>query len=398
MNVAAPASLLFTPLTIRGFTAPNRVMVSPMQQYASDDSGLANDFHLVQLGRFAMGGAGMVIVEATAIEPIGRMSHMDLGLWSDEQIAPLARIAAFISSQGAVPGIQLVHAGRKGSMQAPWDGMGPLTEADIARGEAPWPTIGPSAISPGQGWQVPEAMSEADIAANVTLWADAARRAAQAGFGIIDLHGAHGYLLHAFLSPISNHRTDSYGGSLANRMRYPLEVITAMRAAIPDACAIFYRLSVLDGMAGGWTEADSLIFCRELLARGVDVIDCSSGGAVSDRSTDTRVRRGYAFHAPYSRAMRQGLDGGLVATVGLIVDPHQAEAVLRSGDADIVALGRELLADPNWTHHARHVLLGEGYDDWPQQAGWWLDKRVGALRKLQEAGETPMTRYQDSPA
>lgn len=383
---------------IRGFTALNRVMVSPMQQYASDDSGLANDFHLVQLGRFALGGAGMVIAEATAIEPAGRMTHTDLGLWSDDHIAPLARIAAFVAGQGAVPGIQLVHAGRKGSMQAPWDGMGPLTEADTRRGEAPWPTIGPSAISPGLGWAVPRVMSEADIAVNITQWADAARRAAQAGFRIIDLHGAHGYLLHAFLSPLSNHREDGYGGSLANRMRYPLEVVSAIRAAIPAECALFYRLSVLDGVAGGWTVEDSLVFCRELLARGVDVIDCSSGGAVADRSSDTRVRRGYAFHAPYSRAMREGLNAGLVATVGLIVEPEQAEAVLRAGDADIIAIGRALLAEPNWTHRARHALMGESYDAWPREAGWWLDKRMGSLRKLEEAGETPMTRYQDSVA
>lgn len=394
MSQSAPTSRLFTPLPCRGFVAPNRVMVSPMQQYASDDSGQASDFHLVQLGRFAMGGAGMVIAEATAIEPIGRISHMDLGLWSDDQVAPLARIAAFITSQGSIPGIQLVHAGRKGSMQAPWDGMGPLTEADTARGEEPWETIGPSAISPGTGWSVPREMVAADILQSVALWAAAARRAAQAGFRIIDLHGAHGYLLHAFLSPISNHRTDAYGGSLENRMRYPLEVVSAIRAAIPEGCALFYRLSVLDGIEGGWTEDDSLLFCRELLARGVDLIDCSSGGAISDRSSDAGVRRGYAFHAPYSRKLRQDLDGGLVATVGLIVDPHQAEAVLQAGDADVVAIGRELLDDPNWVHHARRALSGEGYDDWPQEAGWWLDKRVGALRKLKEAGETPMTRYE----
>lgn len=402
MNPPPSASLLFEPLTIRGFTAPNRVMVSPMQQYASDDSGLANDFHLVQLGRFAMGGAGMVIAEATAIEPAGRMSHTDLGLWSDDHVAPLARVAAFIASQGAIPGIQLVHAGRKGSMQAPWDGMGPLTEADTARGEAPWPTIGPSAISPGPGWAVPAEMSEADIAANVAQWAAAAARAAAAGFRIIDLHGAHGYLLHAFLSPLSNHRSDGYGGSLANRMRYPLEVVRAIRAAIPEGCALFYRLSVLDGIDGGWTTEDSLVFCCELLAAGVDVIDCSSGGAIADRSSDVRVRRGYAFHAPYSRAIKQGLGqqgsrGGLVATVGLIVDPVQAEAVLRAGDADIVAIGRELLVDPNWTHRARSELLGESYDAWPRQAGWWLDKRVAALRKLEDEGETPLTRYAGDP-
>lgn len=384
--------LLFEPLTIRGFVSRNRVMVSPMQQYASRD-GLANDHHLVNLGRFAMGGAGMVIAEATAIEPTGRISNKDLGLWSDKQIEPLARIATFLKSQGSVPGIQLVHAGRKGSMQAPWDGMGPLTAADAARGDPPWPTIGPSAISPGPGWPTPREMSPADIAENVRLWAQAAARAAQAGFAIIDLHGAHGYLLHAFLSPLSNCRADSYGGSLENRMRFPLEVVSAIRAAVPESCALFYRLSLLDGIEGGWTLADSLVFCRELLARGVDVIDCSSGGAIADRSSDTRVRRGYAFHAPYSREIRQGLDGGLIATVGLIVDPFQAEALLQAGDADIVAVGRELLVDPNWAFHAQRALEGENYNAWPREAGWWLDKRIAAIRMLQEEGETPMSRY-----
>lgn len=392
MSMHTSRPLLFEPLAIRGFVARNRVMVSPMQQYASHD-GTANDHHLVHLGRFAMGGAGMVIAEATAIEPAGRMASADLGLWSDDQIPPLARIASFVRSQGSVPGIQLVHSGRKGSMQAPWDGMGALTEADAARGDPPWQTIAPSAVSPGPGWPTPAAMSIAEIAANVELWAAAARRAAQAGFEIIDLHGAHGYLLHAFLSPLSNSRNDRYGGSIENRMRYPLEVVDAIRAAIPESCALFYRLSLLDGVEGGWTMADSLVFCRELIARGVDVIDCSSGGAIADRSNDVRIRRGYAFHAPYSREIRQNLDGGLVATVGLIVDPQQAEAVLQAGDADIIAIGRELLIDPNWTFRAERVLKGESYDNWPRESGWWLDKRIAAIRKLDQEGETPMTRY-----
>jgi len=384
---------LFEPLTIRGFTARNRIMVSPMQQYASPDH-FANDYHLVHLGRFALGGAGMVIVEATAIEPAGRIASADLGLWDDAQIAPLGRIAAFLTAYGAVPGIQLIHAGRKGATQAPWDGAGPLTEADAARGEAPWPLIGPSAVAAGAGWQVPTAMSREDIARNVAQWAAAADRAARAGFRIIDLHGAHGYLLHAFLSPLSNQRTDEYGGSLENRMRFPLEVIAAMRAVLPEEVALFYRLSLLDGIDGGWTLDDSAVFARELYARGVDVVDCSSGGAIADRSSDVRVRRGYAFHAPYSRELR-ARTGGLVATVGLIVDPRQAEAVLQAGDADIVAIGRELLVEPSWPNRARRELLGEGYDAWHREAGWWLDKRMSAIRHLEAAGETPMTRYED---
>lgn len=388
-------SLLFQPLSLRGFTARNRIMVSPMQQYASDNGGLANDYHLAQLGRFALGGAGIVIAEAAAVEPCGRMSSSDLGLWSDDQIAPLARIAAFLKSQGAVPGIQLVHAGRKGSMQAPWHGMGPLTDADRARNDPPWPLVGPSALAAGPGWPTPTALSVADMKRIVGLWSDAARRAAAAGFQIIDFHGAHGYLLHSFLSPLSNLRSDEYGGSLENRMRFPLEVVEAVRAAFPEDGALFYRISALDGLDGGWTIEDSVVFCRALYARGVDVIDVSSGGAIADRSSDTRVRRGYAFHAPYSRQLRQET-GGLTATVGLIVDAQQAEAVLQAGDADIIALGRELLQNPNWPHHAHAILEGEDFNHWHREAGWWLDKRAPVLKRLAEAGETPMTRYEQS--
>ncbi len=386
-------SKLFQPLTIRGFTARNRIMVSPMQQYASDGSGLANDYHLVNAGRFALGGAGMVILEATAIEPCGRMASSDLGLWDDAQVTPLARIAEFLRNNGAVPGIQLVHAGRKGAIQAPWDGAGPLTEKDrIERNDPPWPLIGPSAVAAGPGWQTPAEMSLADIRGNIQLWAAAARRAAAAGFQIIDFHGAHGYLLHSFLSPLSNRRSDEYGGSRENRMRFPLQVVEAVRAAFPASGALFYRLSVLDGVDGGWTQEDSAVFCRALYARGVDVIDVSSGGAIADRSSDARVRRGFAFHAPYSRQLRDAI-GGLVATVGLIVDPQQAEAVLQAGDADIIAMGRELLHNPHWPAHARNTLEGEDYLAWHKEAGWWLDKRATLMRGLQAQGETPLSRY-----
>jgi 2,4-dienoyl-CoA reductase-like NADH-dependent reductase (Old Yellow Enzyme family) len=385
-------TMLFSPITIRGFTARNRIMVSPMQQYACDGSGRATDYHIAHLGRFALGGAGMVIAEATGIEPRGRIAGSDLGLWSDDQIAPLARVAAFLKAQGAVPGIQLVHAGRKGAIQAPWDGAGPLTEADVARGDPPWPVIAPSAIAAGPGWQTPTAMSLDDIHRNVQLWADAARRAAQAGYEIIDFHGAHGYLLHSFLSPLSNHRTDEYGGSLANRMRFPFEVVEAVRAAFPSTGALFYRLSALDGIEGGWSIEDSAIFCRELLARGIDVIDVSSGGAIADRSSDYRVRRGFGFHTPYSRVLREET-GGLTATVGLIVDAHQAEAILQAGDADIVAIGRELLHNPNWPLHAQAILEGENFHVWPRESAWGLVARAPVLKRLKDSGETPMSRY-----
>ncbi len=355
---------------------------------------MAGDYHLAHVGRFALGGAGMVVMEATAIEPSGRNSWGDLGLWSDEHVEPLARCAALIEACGAVPGIQLVHSGRKASIHPPWLGGMPLQPADAEKGSPPWPVTGPSAIAAGPEWPVPAEMSPSAIRTSVGLWAEAAARAARAGFRIIDLHGAHGYLLHSFLSPLSNQRTDDYGGSAENRMRYCYQVVDAIRAAIPDKVAIFYRLSALDGIEGGWTLDDSVVFCRGLFARGVDVIDCSSGGAIGNRQVDTRIRRGYAFHAPYSKVLRAGT-GGLVATVGLIVDPHQAEAILEAGDADIVAIGREALFNPNWAHHARIALAGEDFSSWNKEAGWWLKRRAYLLRDLAEQGETPMSRYSD---
>lgn len=385
-------SLLFSPLRIAGLESRNRVMVSPMCMYAAED-GMANEYHLVHLGRFALGGAGIVVAEATAVEERGRISYSDLGLWRDDQGEALAPVAAFLKRYGAVPGIQLGHAGRKAATQAPWDGAGPLTAADAHRGEAPWPVVGPLAESAGPGWPTPVEMSTAEIVETVDAWRAAAERAHRAGFEVIDLHGAHGYLLHSFLSPVSNRRTDEWGGSAEARMRYPLAVVRAIREVLPSQKALFYRLSSVDGIEGGLTIQDTIEFARRLHEAGVDVIDTSSGGVVADRRTDTRVRRGYAFHAPYSRDVKAHTDL-LVATVGLIVDAAQAEAVLTHGDADIVAIGRELLVDPSWALHARAVLEPDaGFQDWHPEAGWWLEKRVSAIRHLQDAGETPLTRY-----
>lgn len=386
-------SMLYSKMTLRGITSRNRVVVSPMCQYSASD-GMANDYHLVHLGRFALGGAGIVIAEATAVEARGRITGGDLGLWSDAQIEPLRRVTDFLRGHGAVPGVQLGHAGRKASTQAPWKGHGPLTEADRQRGDPPWPVVGPSAIAAGPGWPVPHALSEDDMAVIVEAWADAAHRADLAGFDIIDLHGAHGYLLHSFLSPLSNHRTDRYGGSIENRMRFPLQVVETVRRRWPQHKATFYRLSVVDGVEGGWTLEDSEIFCRELYERDVDVIDVSSGGPIADRSNDARIRRTYGFHAPYSAHIRRKL-GGLVATVGLVVEGPQAEAILRAGDADLIAVGREFQNDPNWALHAQSQLLGERFSDWPPQSGWWLDKRASLLRSLREAGENPLDRYKN---
>jgi 2,4-dienoyl-CoA reductase-like NADH-dependent reductase (Old Yellow Enzyme family) len=250
----------------------------------------------------------------------------------------------------------------------------------------------------GPGWQTPVAMSRRDIDDSIQAWHNAARRAAEAGFQVIDLHGAHGYLLHSFLSPLSNARADDYGGTASARMRYPLEVVSAVRDAIGPDRALFYRVSVVDGLDGGLTIEDTIAFARELYARGVDVVDCSSGGIVADRRSDTRIRRGFAFHTPYSAAIRAATSE-LTATVGLIVDPEQAEAILHHGDADLIMLARELLENPNWPHHARAVLEDDAdYSLWNPQVGWWLDKRARILRRLREQGEDPMTRYRDRAA
>jgi 2,4-dienoyl-CoA reductase-like NADH-dependent reductase (Old Yellow Enzyme family) len=369
---------LFTPLTLRGLTLRNRVVISPMCQYSATD-GMANDWHLVHLGRFAIGGAGLVIAEATAVQPRGRITHGDLGLWSDEHIAPLARVAAFLKAHGAAAGIQLGHAGRKASTQRPWFGNGPVGPEDLARGDAPWPVVSASATPLAEGWLVPEALDEAGMAALTADFAAAARRADAAGFDVIDLHAAHGYLLHQFLSPIANRRNDAWGGSLEGRMRFPLEVARALREAWPAEKPLFVRISCTDHVEGGLTLADTAIFARELAAIGVDLIDCSSGGVAGSA---TNQPRGWGFQVPYAAEIRAAAAIPTMA-VGLIVDAHQAEAVLADGAADLVAIAREALADPNWALHAEAALQPEsGFADWPVQAGWWLERRASLIGKL----------------
>lgn len=386
------APLLFRPWSVRGVQSRNRIVVSPMCMYASPD-GTMQDYHLVHLGRFALGGAGVVIVEATAVESRGRISSGDLGLWSDEQGRSMHRLVRFLKGYGAVPGIQLAHAGRKAATQPPWRGAMPLTEADASMGDPPWPVVGPSPIAAGRRWQTPIELDESEIEGVVRAWADAARRAAEAGFELVDVHGAHGYLLHSFLSPISNQRSDRWGGSFENRMRLPLAVVDAVRSVLPKDAVLSYRISVTDGVDGGLTVDDSIVFCKELYAHGVDVVDTSSGGVQAERSKDTRIRRGLAFHAPYSRRIRAEA-GGPVATVGLIVDARQAEAVLQAGDADLVFLARELLNNPNWPLHARAQLEGARFEHWHKEAAWWLEKRQPQIEALMAAGETPMSRYE----
>lgn len=374
---------LFTPITLRSITAKNRIVIAPMCQYSAED-GFANDWHLVHLGKFAQGGAGTVMVEATAVVPEGRITHGDMGLWSDAHIAPLARIAAFMRGQGAVPAIQLAHAGRKASMQRPWYGNAVLNADDRARGDVPWQVVAPSPIPMEDGWLMPHELTETDMAALLQSWRLATLRARKAGFDLLEVHCAHGYLLHEFLSPLSNKRSDAYGGDRAGRMRFPLQVIEIVRAAWPNDLPLFVRISSVDGLDGGLEIEDSIAFVRAAKARGVDVIDCSSGGLLGS-ATAARIPRGYGFQVPFAERIRKEADIMTMA-VGLIIHPQQAEDVLVAGRADLIAVAREAMFDPNWPLHAELELTakqGEVFDNWPKQYGWWLERREPGLRKLE---------------
>ncbi|WP_034270984.1 NADH:flavin oxidoreductase/NADH oxidase [Actinospica robiniae] len=346
-------SLLFSPLTLRERTIPNRAWVSPMCQYSSVD-GRPTDWHLVHLGSLARGGAGLVFTEATAVVPEGRISPQDAGIWNDEQAEDYARITAFIRSQGAVPGIQLAHAGRKASTYAPWRGR-----HSVALADGGWTTVGPSAVAFGD-YAEPRALDAAEIPALVQAWAAAARRAVAAGFDVLEIHGAHGYLVHEFLSPLSNLRTDGYGGDLAGRARLLLEIVDAVRAAVPEHVLLFVRLSASDWVPGGLTVDDVSEVATLLAPRGVDLIDVSSGG--NSPAQDIAIGPGY--QVPFARAIRAA-SGLPTAAVGLITEPEQAEKILSESSADAVLLARALLREPNWARRAAFEL---GDDlPWPPQ-------------------------------
>jgi 2,4-dienoyl-CoA reductase-like NADH-dependent reductase (Old Yellow Enzyme family) len=342
-----PPTRLFDPLTLRGVRLRNRVAVSPMCQYSAVD-GVANDWHLVHLGSRAVGGAGLVVVEATAVEARGRISPGCLGLWNDEQAQALGRIAAFLSAHGAVPGIQLAHAGRKASTAPPWQGGGPILPSPESAG---WPVVGPSQIPFGPGYPAPAELSAAEIGALVDAFAQAARRAVAAGFRLIELHAAHGYLGHSFLSPLSNQRTDAYGGSFEGRTRFVLELASAARAALPEETPLCVRLSCTDWVEGGWTLGESIELSRRLAARGVDLVDCSSAGLVPS----AQVKVGPGYQVPFARAVRAEAGVPTIA-VGLITEPAQAEEIVGSGAADLVMLARAELRDPYWPIHAARAL------------------------------------------
>ncbi|XAH23990.1 NADH:flavin oxidoreductase/NADH oxidase [Xylophilus sp. GW821-FHT01B05] len=384
-SAGVPARL-FEPVRLRSVTARNRVAISPMQQYSSTEGGLANDWHLVHLGRFALGGAGIVFVESTAVEPRGRNTHGDIGLWDDAQIAPLRRVAELLRSQGAVPAIQLGHTGRKGALQKWWEGHGPLNQADAARGEGPWPVVGPSALPVDTGWPRPAALSEGEIQALVQAWAQAARRAAQAGFELLEIHGAHGYLIHQFLSPVANQRSDAYGGSPQKRQRFALEVARAVRAEWPQHLPLSWRISLPDLDDGTLPMEEMIAFVNALREAGVDVLDCSSAAGISSYpSNGARVPRGLDFRAQDAAEIRRRT-GIAIMAVGFVIDPQAAQALVADGAADLVALGREALFNPNWPAHAEQLLQPDpDYSLWPRQYRSWLVKRAPLLAAARAA-------------
>jgi len=339
------SAYLLTPLTIRGVTLRNRIGVSPMCQYSSED-GFFSDWHLVHLGSRAAGGAGLVMTEATAVEARGRISPQDTGIWKDDHLPMLRRITQFLAGQGAVPGMQLAHAGRKASTRRPWEGGAAIPPADGG-----WVPCAPSAIPFRPEDTLPEALSKDGIHAVVDAFGAAARRARAAGFQVVEIHGAHGYLIHQFLSPLSNHRDDEYGGSFENRIRFALEVAACVRGVWPDPLPLFLRISSTDWIDGGWTIEESVELARRVKPIGVDLIDCSSGGS----SPHAKIPLGPGYQVPFAGRIRREA-GIATAAVGMITTPEQAEEIVATGKADLVLLAREFLRDPYFPLRAARAL------------------------------------------
>jgi 2,4-dienoyl-CoA reductase-like NADH-dependent reductase (Old Yellow Enzyme family) len=346
---------LFEPLKLRGVELAHRIVVSPMCQYSSVD-GFATDWHFVHLGSRAVGRAAAVITEATAVTADGRISPHDLGIWADAHVEPLRRAFAFVTEQGSIPGMQLAHAGRKASTSEPWNGGKPITPA-----QGGWiPIAGPSPLPFGDGYQTPHELSIVEIREIIGAFAAAAQRAEAAGAKLIELHGAHGYLLHSFLSPLSNQRTDQYGGSFANRIRMLCEVVTAVRKIWPDQYPLWVRISASDWTEGGWTVEETVELSRILKPMGIDLVDCSSGGNVQK----TKIPVGPGYQVAFAEQVRR--EAGIpTGAVGMITDPAQADQIIRSGQADVVILARQFLRDPYWPLLAAQVL-GQNIQ-WPLQ-------------------------------
>lgn len=346
---------LFDPLSIRDLTFRNRIVVSPMCEYSSTD-GFANDWHLVHLGSRAVGGAGLVMTEATAVTPEGRISPEDLGIWSDDHIEFLTRITRFIHSQGSIAGIQLAHAGRKASTYRPWDGSGAVAEESGGWKDV----VAPSAIPFADNYPMPQALTHEGIQGVVRAFVEAADRALDAGFRVIEIHAAHGYLLSEFLSPLANHRTDKYGGPFENRVRLLLEVVRAVRRAWPERAPLLVRISATDWVEGGWTLDESVDLARHLKNSGVDLVDCSSGGNVPP----AQIPVGPGYQTPFAERVRHDANI-LTGAVGMITDPAQADHIIRTGQADVAIIAREFLRNPYWPLRAGREL---GYPiTWPVQ-------------------------------
>ncbi len=355
---APETPVLLTPLTIRGVTTRNRIAVSPMCQYCATD-GMADDWHLVHLGSRAAGGAGIVFVEATAVTPEGRISPGDLGIWADQHVEPFARIVRFITRMGAVPAIQLAHAGRKASVAPPFKGGVSLHKPE----EGGWPVMGASAIPFADGYQNPRVLDTNGIHSVTDAFVAATRRAIEAEFKIIELHFAHGYLVHQFLSPLSNTRKDEYGGSLENRMRLALDITRQVRATMPNILPLFVRISATDWAEGGWNLEQSVALARALKLLGVDLIDTSSGGLVAG----VKVPIAPGYQVPFAAAIRKQADI-MTGAVGMITEAAQANHVIHCGEADLVFLAKQMLRDPYWALHAAQVLDQEA--PWPIQYGY----------------------------
>ncbi|MBV8607753.1 MAG: NADH:flavin oxidoreductase/NADH oxidase [Singulisphaera sp.] len=354
---------LLSPLTTRDVTFRNRIVMSPMCQYSATE-GMADDWHLVHLGSRAVGGAALIFVEATAVTRDGRISPGDMGIWDDRHVEPLARIARFVQARGAVPGIQLAHAGRKASCDVPWNGGARLRTPE----QGGWTVVAPSPIPFNDDDPPPVPLDEAGIDGVVAAFEAAARRALAAGFRVLEIHAAHGYLLHEFLSPLSNHRTDQYGGSLENRMRFLLRVAESLRRLMPRELPLFVRISATDWVEGGWDVEQSVVLAGSLRELGVDLIDVSSGALVPK----ARIPVGKGYQVPFARRIRD--EAGIrTGAVGMITEPHHADEIITGGDADLVFLAREMLREPYWALKAQHELGAE--PAWPTQYGYAVKRR-----------------------
>jgi 2,4-dienoyl-CoA reductase-like NADH-dependent reductase (Old Yellow Enzyme family) len=373
-----PQPRLFTPIKLRDVTLKNRIVVAPMHQYAAVD-GYATDWHLMNAGRYAAGGFGLVMMESTKVDRRGCGTVGDLGLWKDDFVPGVKRCAELIRANGAVPAIQLGHSGRKARRRRPWEGGEPLERTPEIRDWDEWELIAPSALGSSNTEPVPRALSTEEVKALVEMWGEAARRANEAGFEALEIHGAHGYLIHQFLSPQANRRNDQYGGSDLNRMRFCIEVVEAVRARWPAHKPLFLRLSVEDD--AGWGPNESVALAKIVKPKGVDVIDCSSGG-MRGAPVVSAGPVTYGYQVPYAKKLRAEA-GVMSMAVGLIVHADQAEAILQAGDADLIALAREALYNPNWAMDAAQKLgVDREFDSVPSAQAYWLSKRASSVKNI----------------